>query len=632
MCGIAGTIHSDRRPVQREVLMAMGAQLRHRGPDDSGVHVKGHVGLAHQRLSILDLSAAGRQPMSNPQGSLWIVFNGEIYNFEELRGCLRTPREFRTRTDTEVLLYLYEDFGLQCLPMLRGMFAFAIWDERAQRLVLVRDRVGKKPLFYRLTDKSLAFASELKALLVEPPQPDIDSVALHHYLTFQYVPAPLTIFRGIHKLLPGQALVYEDGKVSVSTYWSLEYDRKLRLRSEEEYVEAFRNLLEESVRLRLVSDVPLGAFLSGGLDSSSIVAVMSRLMRQPVKTFSIGFKEEAYNELPYARDVAQRFGTDHHEFIVEPTALDVLPKLVRVYDEPYADSSAIPTYYLSELSGQAVTVILNGDGGDELLGGYPRYKYHELERWANRYAVDGMRKSLRGILSRLPLASLLPAGRRMADRVGQPFAAAYLNRICYFSPAEKASLYTPGFDEVIRGHDSYELLRKWFEEAQAGELLDQLLAVDTRSYLPDDLLVKVDRATMTHGLEARSPFLDHKIMEFAASLPIDLKVRNGVSKYLLKRAMRGALPDPIIMRNKQGFGVPIDRWFREDCRDFVRETLLSSRSVTRGYFVRDRVQELIENHQQRGIACGYRLYALLMLELWHREYIDSHAGADPVAA
>ncbi len=632
MCGIAGKIQTDRQPVQRELLMAMGAQLRHRGPDDSGTYVKGHVGLAHQRLSILDLSPAGHQPMSNPQGNLWIVFNGEIYNFEELKGSLRTSREFRTRTDTEVLLYLYEDYGLQCLHMLRGMFAFAIWDERTQRLVLVRDRIGKKPLFYRLIDESLAFASELKALLVEQPRPELDPIALHHYLTFQYVPAPLTIFRGIHKLLPGQVMVYEEGKVSYSTYWSLQYDRKIQLGSDEEYLEAFDNLFEESVRLRLVSDVPLGAFLSGGLDSSSIVAVMSRLMKQPVKTFSIGFKEDAYNELPYARDIAQRFGTDHHEFIVEPSALEILPKLVRIYDEPYADSSAIPTYYLSELSRQAVTVILNGDGGDELLAGYPRYKYYELERWMSRYVNNGFRESLKAILSRLPLACLLQAGRRTAERVCEPFAATYLSRICYFSPVEKASLYTSGFTESIRAHDSYDLLRKWFEEALAVELLDQLLAVDTRTYLPDDLLVKVDRATMAHGLEARSPFLDHKLMEFAAALPIDLKVRKGESKYLLKSAMRGVLPDRIITRNKQGFGVPIDRWFRDDCRDFVRETLLSSRSVTRGYFVRDRVQDLIDNHQQRGITCGYRLYALLMLELWHREYMDSHASADPVAA
>ncbi|MCC6964667.1 MAG: asparagine synthase (glutamine-hydrolyzing) [Nitrospira sp.] len=617
--------------MQRELLTAMGAQLRHRGPDDSGVYLKGHVGLVHQRLSILDLSAAGCQPMSNSKGTLWIVFNGEIYNFEELRGRLRVPREFRTGTDTEVLLYLYEDFGLQCLDLLRGMFAFALWDESAQRLVLARDRLGKKPLFYRLTNESLTFASEIKALLVERPRPDIDPIALNHYLTFQYVPAPLTIFRGIQKLLPGQVMVYEGGKVSCRTYWSLQYDRKIRLRSDDECREAFEELLDESVRLRLVSDVPLGAFLSGGLDSSSIVAIMSKHMKQPVKTFSIGFKDEAYNELPHAREVAQRFGTDHHEFIVEPSAFEILTKLVRIYDEPYADSSAVPTYYLSELSRQAVTVILTGDGGDELLAGYPRYKYSSLEHWMARYVGKNMRKSLKAVLSRFPFISLSQTGRRIIERIVEPFAATYLSRICYFSPAEKAGLYATDFNESICEHDSFDLLGKWFEEAPAIELLDQLLAVDTRSYLPDDLLVKVDRATMAHGLEARSPFLDHKLMEFAASLPIDLKVRKGMSKYVLKRAMRGVLPDRIITRSKQGFGVPIDRWFREDCRDFVHETLLSSRSLTRGYFVPDKVRELVENHQHRGVPSGYRLYALLMLELWHREYVDSDSSAYPVA-
>jgi asparagine synthase (glutamine-hydrolysing) len=605
----------------------MGAALRHRGPDDSGIYVNGHVGLAHRRLSILDLSAAGRQPMSNPQGSLWIVFNGEIYNFEELRGCLRVPREFRTRTDTEVLLNLYEDYGLQCLSMLRGMFAFALWDVPAQRLILVRDRLGKKPLFYEFTNQALTFASELKALLVERPKLDIDRIALHHYLTFQYVPAPLTIFRGIQKLMPGQVLVYEKGKISCSTYWSLQYDRKIQLGSEQEYLEAFCDLLDESVRLRLVSDVPLGAFLSGGLDSSSIVAVMSRLMDRPVKTFSIGFKEEAFNELPYARDVAQEFGTDHREFIVKPSALEILPKLVRVYDEPYADSSAIPTYYLSELSRQAVTVVLNGDGADEMFAGYPRYQYRGFERWMARHVGGGLQEALKSAIARWRAPRMLQEGRDMLERLCEPFVATYLKRICYFSPAEKNGLYSPEFAEAVLKHDSFDLLKQWFEEAPAEELLDQLLAVDTRSYLPDDLLVKVDRATMAHGVEARSPFLDHKLMEFAAALPIEFKVRKGVSKYLLKRAMRGTLPDHIVRRNKQGFGVPIDRWFREDCRDFVRETLLSSRSLARGYFVPGKLQDVIEAHQQGETAYGYRLYALLMLELWHREYVDGHAVA-----
>ena len=623
MCGIAGQVTGDRRPVDGRVIAAMGARLRHRGPDDQGVYLKGHVGLAHQRLSILDLSPAGHQPMSNEAGTIWLVFNGEIYNHEELRGCLRTPRRFRSRTDTEVLLYLYEDYGLRCLELLRGMFAFAIWDERTQRLLLVRDRLGKKPLFYSVRNGTLSFASELKALLVDGPRPDIDPVALHHYLTFQYVPAPLTIFQGIRKLLPGHALVYEDGKLSESAYWSLRYDDKPPRRRDDEYREEFTSLLREAVRLRLMSDVPLGAFLSGGVDSSSVVALMSQAGAQPVKTFSIGFKEDAFNELPYARVVAEQFKTEHHEFVVEPSAVEIMPTLVRVYDEPYADSSAIPTYYLSQLCRQFVTVALNGDGGDELLAGYPRYQFSPFDRIASRWLGAGRGTGIRRALGRLASAGVAGGGwLSRLERVTAPFSRTYLRRICYFSPEEKQRLYRPEFSEAVRGQESGDLLDRWFDEAPASELLDRLLAVDTRSYLPDDLLVKVDRATMAHGLEARSPLLDHKLVEFAATLPVDCKLRNGQSKYLLKSSMRGILPDRILDRDKQGFGVPIDRWFREECREFVRDTLLSSRSLQRGYFRPERMQALIETQEAGACSYGSRVYALLMLELWHREYAD----------
>jgi asparagine synthase (glutamine-hydrolysing) len=407
----------------------------------------------------------------------------------------------------------------------------------------------------------------------------------------------------------------------------LKYDGKQAGRSDDEYREEFLALLTESVKLRLVSDVPLGAFLSGGVDSSSIVALMSRLTTHPVKTFSIGFKDDAYNELPHAGAVAGQFGTDHHEFIVEPSAVEILPTLVKVYDEPYADSSAIPTYYVSQLSRQYVTVALNGDGGDELLAGYPRYQFMPADRLAARWFSEAARDRVAQALSRMP------SGRRGAgifrnrlERALTPFSRTYLSRICYFSPSEKQALYTDAFNETVRGCDSADLLAGWFDEAQASDLLDQLLAVDTRSYLPDDLLVKVDRATMAHGLEARSPFLDHKLVEFAASLPVDMKVRHGQTKYLLKEAMRGILPDTILDRTKQGFGVPIDRWFREDCRELVHDVLRSSRCCQRGYFRSDGVRQLLDEHM-RGINNGYRLYALLMLELWHREYVDVVDGA-----
>ena len=623
MCGIAGQVNTDRRPVEPRVIAAMGDSLRHRGPDDHGVYVKGHVGLAHQRLSVLDLSPAGHQPMSNESGTVWIVFNGEIYNYRELRDGLMPRRTFRSRTDTEVILGLYEEHGLRCVPMLGGMFAFAIWDERAQRLVLARDRLGKKPLYYAVTDRGLVFASELKALLAGAPTPATDPLALHHYLTFQYVPAPLTIFQGIRKLRPGHVLVYENGKVSESAYWSLQYTDKRSGRAEAECLEEFRSLLKDAVRQRLESDVPLGAFLSGGVDSSSVVALMSGLMAQPVKTFSIGFKEEAFNELPHAGTVARLFNTDHHEFVVEPSAVDILPTLVRVYDEPYADSSAIPTYFVSQLSRQHVTVVLNGDGGDELLAGYPRYDVTAFDRLASRYFPAGARERLGGLLARVPEG--LPGSGLLRHRLARaiaPFSRTYLGRICYFYPEEKERLYTSEFGETVRGHDSYDLLARWFEEVPASDLLDRMLGVDTRSYLPDDLLVKVDRATMAHGLEARSPFLDHRLVEFAASLPVDLKVRNGQTKYLLKTAMRGTLPDDILDRDKMGFGVPIARWFRQDCREFLRDILLSERCLSRGYFRPERVRQLVDAHQKTDTDYGYRLYALLMLELWHREYVD----------
>ena len=632
MCGIVGQVTVGPRQVDRRQIETMNDRLRHRGPDDSGVIADGTVGLGHRRLSILDLSPAGRQPMANEAGTLWIVFNGEIYNFEELRAALKRPRTFRSRTDTEVLLYLYEDYGEQCFSMLRGMFALAIWDAPAQRLVLARDRVGKKPLFYRVEEGGLTFASELKALVVDA-RPDIDPVSLHHYLTFQYVPSPRTIFKQIYKLLPGHVLVYERGKATSHAYWTLQYGARNPGRSEQDYLEEFQSLWREAVQLRLISDVPLGAFLSGGLDSSSVVATMSRLQSRPVRTFSIGFKDDAYNELPHAREVARHCGTDHHEFVVEPSAVDILQTLVHVYDEPFADSSAIPTYYVSKLSREFVTVVLNGDGGDELFAGYPRYQFAQAGPVATQGIPSAIRRGLARRVARIsPRWRGTERMRRGLERLAEPVTSAYFNRICYFSTAEKELLYQDDFHETVCAHDSYDLMLSWFGEAKAATLLDQLLAVDTRSYLPDDLLVKVDRATMAHGLEARSPFLDHKLVEFAAALPDRLKVRAGMSKYLLKTAMRGVLPDRIIDRQKQGFGVPIDRWFREDCREFVRDTLLSSRSLARGYFKPERITELVDRHQEGAGSYGYRLYALVMLELWHQAYQDGATVGDRLRA
>lgn len=621
MCGIAGQVTRDRRPVQAERITAMGESLQHRGPDDHGVYLKGHVGLTHRRLSVLDLTAAGRQPMSNEDGTVWLVLNGEIYNHQELRDQLKARYRFRSRTDTEVLLHLYEEHGLECLPSLVGMFAFALWDDRAQRLVLVRDRLGKKPLFYALTEKSLLFASEIRALVASGAQFDVDSTALHHYLTFQYVPTPQTIFRGVHKLPPGHVLIYENGQVTERAYWSLQYQQKATGRTEAEYMEEFRALLRDAVRLRLTSDVPIGAFLSGGADSSTVVGLMAAEMAQPVKTFSIGFQEAGFDERPHAREIAGRFGTEHHEFVVDTSAVELLPELARLYGEPYADASAIPTYHLAQLSRRFVTVALTGDGGDELLGGYPRYRLHFLDR-----ALAGISPSWRAQLRKVLGGDRHAAGARSLigrlERVLAPFSETYLNRICYFSTAEKDWLYTKEFKNQVVGADSFQVLSRWFEEAQASDLLDQLLSVDTRSYLPDDLLVKLDRATMAHGLEARCPFLDHRLVEFAARLPSQFKIRRSTSKYLLKAAMQDLLPRHILHREKQGFAVPLDAWFRGCWREVLCDTLLSARATGRGYFQPKRVQELIDRHGRAEGNYGYHLYALLMLELWHQVCLD----------
>jgi asparagine synthase (glutamine-hydrolysing) len=623
MCGIAGQITFDNSPVSRTLIAEMGARLRHRGPDDAGIYVHGGVGLAHQRLSVMDLSPAGHQPMSNEDGTIWIVFNGEIYNFQDLRARLCDQHSFRSRTDTEVIIHLYEEFGLDCVAMLRGMFAFAIWDSRAHRLVLARDRVGKKPLYYAASQGSLAFASELKALLVGGPPGEIDPIAVHHYLTFQYVPTPWAIFQGVKKLRPGHMLVCEDGTLTERSYWTLSFRKTRPARREEEYQEEFLSLLQEATRLRLASDVPLGAFLSGGMDSSAIVALMSQLTTRPVKTFSIGFKEDAFNELPYARQVAQRYGTEHHEFVVEPSAVDILPTLARVFDEPFADSSAIPTYYVSQLSRQFATVVLNGDGGDELLGGYSRYHHLPVDRLApflfRMYTQEQVLSLIRKIPAR---GALLGRVRNRVERLCQPFSHTYMDRICYFGPEEKDELYTKGFSDQVKKDDSLDLLTEWFKQVKASNLLDQLLGVDTMSYLADDLLVKVDRATMAHGLEARSPLLDHQLVEFCAALPVEYKIRRGETKYLLKAAMRDRLPASILQRPKMGFGVPIDQWFRGKCRSMVEDTLLSSRCLQRGYFEPAVIRRLVTEQRPGRASYGSRVYALLMLELWHHEYVD----------
>jgi asparagine synthase (glutamine-hydrolysing) len=611
-------------PVDALAIGAMVRSLAHRGPDGEGVRAEGPVGFAHRRLAIIDLSDAGYQPMTTADGRLWVTFNGEIYNFQEIRSELEGRGvAFRSRTDTEVILAAYREWGVGCLERLRGMFAFALWDAPRRVLLLARDRLGKKPLFYRLDQDGIAFASEPKAFLAEPDfQPEVDVEAISHYLTYQYVPSPMCAFRGVRKLPPAHYLLLQDGRVSIERYWRLRYRTKRPMR-EVEAAEELLARLREAVRLRLVSDVPLGGFLSGGIDSSAVVALMAQEGSGPVKTFSIGFEESDYNELPFARAIAQRYSTDHHEFIVRPDAVAILPKLVWHYNEPFADSSAIPTYYLAELTRRHVTVALNGDGGDESFAGYERYLANVA---ALRYEnVPGViRGPLSSLLARLPSGSSRSGVARLQRFVAampEPREQRYARWMMHFQPELKEELCTPEFRREAGG-DAMRMLLDQYDASDADDFVDATLDVDVNRYLPDDLLVKVDIATMAHGLESRSPFLDHPLMEFAASLPPDLKLHGRIKKHVLKKAVRGLLPDEVIDRPKMGFGVPIDHWFRRELKELAYDLLLSRESVSRGYFHTAVVRRLLDEHVSGARAWHYQLWNLVMLELWHRTFID----------
>ena len=629
MCGICGKVSSSiDKKVDRTLIGKMSSVLNHRGPDDEGVYLRGNVGLSHKRLSIIDLTPAGHQPMCNEDGSIWIVFNGEIYNFLDLREELQKKgHRFTSHTDTETIIHLYEDKGVECVHDLRGMFAFAIWDENKHRLFCARDRVGKKPLVYTLNKEGLLFASEIKSLLIDPSvKKDIDYTALHHYLTYQYVPSPLTAFLSIKKLPPAHILIYERGNLTVKRYWELSYESKLKLPKLEDYGEQFLEVFRDAVKVRLRSDVPLGAFLSGGIDSSLVVAMMSKMMNQPVKTFSIGFEEEGYDELAFARMIAEEYETDHHEFIVKPNAMEILPKLIWHYNEPFADSSAIPTYYVSKMTRDYVTVALNGDGGDESFAGYERYladKLADYYRLIPRFLREGfIRKTIEILPYSTDRRSFLRRLKRFVKGISEIPERRYVRWICFFDNEMKYDLYTPSFKECMQEIDSVDLTVNWYKKADGKTFIDKTLFVDVMSYLPEDLLVKVDIASMANSLEARSPLLDHHLMEFAAALPSDLKLRGIETKYLLKHTLSGIVPKEILRRRKMGFGVPIDVWFRKDLKEMAYDVLLEKKCTERGYFKREALQRLLDEHISEHYDHSYRIWALLFLELWHRMFID----------
>lgn len=624
MCGIAGIVRHDRALVDRDLLGRMNEAIRHRGPDDDGFYFSEGVGLAMRRLSIIDLKG-GQQPIHNQDRTAWIVFNGEIYNYRELRRQLEAAgHEFYTDSDTEAIIHAYDQYGTDCPKYLRGMFAFAIWDERNRSLFLARDRMGKKPLLYAQAGGQLIFASEFSALLLHPDvSRDVDYEAIHHYLSFICVPAPLTAYRAIRKLEPGHWLLWQNGEMKIERYWQLDFTRKSNL-SEQEAGERVIELLREAVRIRLMSEVPLGAFLSGGIDSSAVVALMGQESSERVKTFSIGFEEQDFSELHHARRVAERVGADHHEFIVRPNAMEVLPTLIEHYGEPFADSSAIPSYYVSRETRRYVTVALNGDGGDECFAGYERYAAMNL---AQRYtALPGVvREGVIGnVLRTIPgeRPAVLRRAKRFAEAASMTPIDRYLRWVSAFTEDAKSSLYSEKFRHESNGWHSASILKPWFARANGAGIVDATLLTDTMTYLPNDLLVKMDIASMAVSLEARSPFLDHHLMEFAASLPQKYKLRGLTTKYLLKRVLKGLVPTENLTRSKMGFGVPIGHWFRGVMQSFLRETLLSDKASSRGLFKPEAVRGLLDQHVSHKQDHSHRLWSLLMLELWFDRFID----------
>ena len=674
MCGIAGGVWTaTAAPLSPATLERMTSALTHRGPDDAGMYWSSEfrvpssesnlrdassslgtrnskletspaAALGFRRLSIIDLST-GHQPLANEDESVWIVFNGEIYNYRELRADLESRgHRFRTNTDTECIVHLYEDLGPACVDRLRGMFAFAIWDDRRKRLLLARDRAGKKPLFYRFDRGQLTFASELKSLLLVPGAPRrLNRRAIDSYLCYQYVPHPDCILEGYHKLPPAHVAVFEHGDLDVRRYWQPPYEsgaRFQRAHSDSEpgtletcpttaadWQRELRRTLTEAVRLRMRSDVPLGAFLSGGIDSTIITGLMQEQSDRPVHTFSIGFPVKEFDERSYAREAAKHLGTEHHEMVVEPNALDILPKLIWHYDEPFADSSAIPTMLLAQMTRQHVTVALSGDGGDELFAGYTRYLAVKLASRFDQLPGPIKRLITAKLWQRLPSGaghrSLLRRGKRFLAALGERPEKRYLRWVGIFEESQRRELYSPDFAAELGDFDAGDFLLQAYAECPSRDFVTRTTCADVLTYLPCDILTKVDIASMAYSLECRSPFLDHEVMELAARMPIELKLRGKQGKQILLDTFADLLPPSIQRRGKMGFGVPLPNWFRGELKPFLRDVLFDSRTLARGYFEPSAVQRLFDEHVQGKTDHAHRLWALLCLELWQRMFLDS---------
>jgi asparagine synthase (glutamine-hydrolysing) len=636
VCGIVGQASSEGRPGERATLERMCAALEHRGPDSRGLHVGAGIGLGIQRLRVIDL-ATGDQPIFNEDGSVAVVLNGEIYNYRELRaGLERAGHVFATRSDTEVIAHLYEEDGPRLVERLHGMFGLAVWDATRRRLLLARDRVGKKPLYYAQSGGELSFASELAALLEDERIPrEVDHRALDAYLAYRWVPAPMTAFRAVRKLPPASILVFEDGRATISRYWQLDFSQKRRVDDPREVHEELREHIRAATARRLISDVPLGAFLSGGVDSAAVVAAMAEASTQPVRTFSIGFTSEKFNELPLARLIAERFATDHHELVVEPRALELIPRIVRHYGEPFADDSAIPSFYVAEMARRHVTVALNGDGGDESFGGYPRYAVNLAAAQLERIPLP-LRRVLAAAALRVPESGTIDSWRSRVRRVALTLTldgpGRYVAYMTHLNGLDRERLYTDEYDELVGGSVAPEVMEGPWRNSGAASVLDVMLDVDVQTYLPDDLLAKMDIATMASSLEARSPLLDHELMQFAASLPAELKVRGRETKVVLRAALRGWVPDEILDAPKRGFRLPLGDWFRGELRDFARDVLLDRRAIERGYFREGYVRELLDRHAADAQDHSQGIWTLLMFELWHQEFVDGAQARRPSSA
>jgi asparagine synthase (glutamine-hydrolysing) len=629
MCGISGFVGSPLDlTTAAATVRAMCRAIRHRGPDDEGYYTESAVALGNRRLSIIDV-AGGHQPISNEDGSVWIVFNGEIYNFPTLRADLvARGHRFRTATDTETIVHLFEEYGPQAVEHLEGMFAFAIWDRQRKRLILARDRMGKKPLYYALIGRELVFGSELKALLQHPRVTREMSIpALARYLVHDYVPAPLTIFRGINKLEPGHILTYEDGAIRTHRYWDLPAPSDRPAGSEHDDAVRLLALLEESVRRRLISDVPLGAFLSGGIDSSAVTALMARNTTGRVKTFNIGFTEKSFDEAVHARRIAERLGTEHHEHVMtQRTVFDLIGRLGGLLDEPLADASILPTYLLSRFTRQHVTVALSGDGGDELFAGYPTYQAHQVAQLLHgtpRPILAGAR----ALAERLPVShanfSLDFKIRKFTAGLGYPLDLRHALWLGSFTPADLPALLTrEAWHEAAAG-DVFSEVRHHARAAATRDWLGQALYLDAKLYLQDEVLVKVDRASMACSLEVRCPFLDTGVVEFASRLPRTRKLHGLTTKYLLKRSLRGILPDDLLRRPKKGFGVPLGFWIRGDLHDLFEETLESSRMARQGLFRPETISRLLAEHVAGRRDHRKTLWNLFVFQKWHENFVDS---------